>query len=105
MHLEHCKNQLFGIEEPNNVNRNGIDKQEIVVSPDIAERYVTPANRCDIILDGEIFSEPEIEYAGDKVSISTNSFLLDFCLISCKYVVCITKFTRIIITELELNNA
>jgi len=66
------KTNFFGIEEPNNVNRNGIDKQEIVVSPDIAERYVTPANRCDIILDGEIFSEPEIEYAGDKVRISTN---------------------------------
>ena len=66
------KTNFFGIEEPNNVNRNGIDKQEIVVSPDIAEHYVTPANRCDIILDGEIFSEPEIEYAGDKVRISTN---------------------------------
>ena len=44
MHPAHCKNKLFGIKELNNVNRKGIDEQEIVVSPDIAEHSVTPAN-------------------------------------------------------------
>jgi len=71
------KNDFFGIEEPNNVDRNEVGEQEIVVSPDVAEHSVIPPPTDeqidgDIILDGVIPSEPEIEYASDKVSISTD---------------------------------
>ena len=73
------KHNFFGIEEPNNVDDNCADEQEIVVSPDVAEHLITPETtptdeQVDIIFvvkeDGEIPSE--LCTAGDFLLINFN---------------------------------